>query len=205
MIKAILFDFGGVIYEHPKEVIPEVIARIYSQTVETAKKAYSPFKEDYYLGKIPTEKLVASLSLFFKSKKSIEKIKNLWIKNYADLAKSNKAVLKIIKKLHKTYKIFLFSNTTEMSHLHNSKIGIYDNFDGLFMSFKIGMKKPDKKIYEKILSKIDCKPEECIFIDDDPKNLEPAKLKGMTTILFNVLTDSPLKLEEELRKLKVRI
>lgn len=205
MIKAILFDFGGVIYEHPKEVIPEVIARIYSQPIEIAKKEYTRFKDDYYIGKIQTGKLLTSLSSIFKSKKSIGEIKDLWIRNYAAIAKPNKEVLKIIKKLHKTYKIFLFSNTTEMSHLHNSKTGIYDNFDGLFMSFKIGMKKPDKKIYEKILSKIDCKPEECIFIDDDPKNLEPAKLKGMTTILFNVLTDSPLELEEELRKLKVMI
>lgn len=205
MIKAILFDFGGVIYEHPKEVIPEVIARIYNQTVETAKKAYDPFKEDYYLGKILTEKLIASLSLFFKSKKSIKEIKSLWIKNYADLAKPNKAVLKIIKKLHKNYKLYLFSNTTEMSHLHNSKTGIYDNFDGLFMSFQTGMKKPDEKIYEEIMSKTGFKPDECIFIDDDPKNLKPAKLRGMRTVLFNVLTDPHLKLEEELRRLKVII
>jgi hypothetical protein len=30
MFKAVLFDFGGVIYQHPKEVIPEVLAKIFN-------------------------------------------------------------------------------------------------------------------------------------------------------------------------------
>lgn len=205
MFKAILFDFGGVIYTHPKEVIPEVIARIYKIPLETAIEEYKQYKLDYYLGKLSTDKLINSLSKAFRSKKTNEEIKKLWLINYSDLAKSNKEILNIIKKLHLNYKVYLFSNTTEMSHLHNRETGIYDNFDGLFMSYQMGVKKPDPEIYKKILFSIGFKPTECIFIDDDPKNLEPAKQLGITTILFNVLIDSPLKLIKELKEIGIKI
>lgn len=205
MFKAIIFDFGGVILSHPKAVIPEIVARIYNISLETAVKEYAIYRVDYYLGKLPTDKLIASLSLAFKNNKSVKEIKKLWLKNYADLAKADQEVLDIIKNLHKNYKVYLLSNTTEMSHLHNSKTGIYDYFDDVFMSYRLGMKKPNPEIYKHVISSIGLKPEECIFVDDDEKNLETAKQIGIVIILFNVLVDPPSKLEEELRKLKVII
>ncbi len=62
MIKAVFFDFGGVIYEHPKAVIPEVVARIYNVPIEKANEEYQKYRIDYYLGKIPTDELITSLS-----------------------------------------------------------------------------------------------------------------------------------------------
>lgn len=203
MIKAILFDFGGVVYEHPKDVISEVIGQIYNQPIEITKKEYSKFKNDYYIGKIPTAKLITNLSLAFKSDKSIEEVKKLWVKYYSSLARPNKDVLDIVKKLRKTYKVYLFSNTTEMSHLHNQKTGIYDNFDGLFMSYRMGMKKPDPIIFQKVITAIKCKPNECVFVDDSMENLEEARKIGIIPILFNVLIAPVSKLKEELKNLKI--
>lgn len=205
MFKAIIFDFGGVILSQPKAVIPEVIARVYNIPLETAVKEYPKYRVNYYLGKLQTDKLITFLSAAFKSNKSIEEIKKLWLVNYSKLAKTNQEVLDIIKKLHKKYKVYLLSNTTEMSHLHNSKTGIYDYFDDVFMSYRLGMKKPNPEIYKHVISSIGLKPEECIFVDDDEKNLETAKQLGIIPILFNVLVDPPSKLEEELRKFKVII
>lgn len=201
MIKAILFDFGGVVYEHPKEVIPAVIAQIYGLPVETAKIQYSKYRIPYYLGTLPTDKLIASLSADFKSNKIIEEVKDLWLKHYLQLAKPNQEVLNIIRKLRKKHKVYLVSNTTEMSNICNSKTGIYNFFDDLFMSYQLGIKKPDPEIYQKVISSIGLKPGECIFIDDDPKNLVPARQMGITTVLFNVLTDSPVELKKSLTRL----
>lgn len=203
MYKAVLFDFGGVIYKHPKEVIPEVLAKIYKQPVEITIQEYGKYKDDYFIGRLSTEKLITSLSSTFKSKKSIEEVKKLWMKHYSQLAKPSSEVLDIIKKLHENYKTYLFSNTTEMSNTHNSKTGLYDYFDDLFLSYQIGMKKPNQDIYKKVVSSIGFNSDECIFIDDDYKNLEPARQMGMTAIVFNILVDNPAKLEDELKKLHV--
>ena len=201
MIKAILFDFGGVIYQHPKEVIPEVLARIYGQPVDITIKEYGKYKDDYFTGKLSTTELIKSLSTTFNSTKSTQEVQELWLKHYSELAKPNNEVLEIIQNLRKKYKVYLFSNTTEMSNMHNSKTGLYDYFDGLFLSYRMKMKKPKEEIYEKVISEIEFEPQECIFIDDEPKNLEPAKNMGMRTILFDVLINSPVKLREEIKKL----
>lgn len=203
MFKAIIFDFGGVILNQPKAVIPEVIARIYNISLEEAIKEYSKYRIDYYLGKIPTDKLIVSLSLVFESNKSVEEIKKLWLRNYANLAKADQEVLGIIKNLHKKYKVYLLSNTTEMSHLHNSKTGIYDYFDDVFLSYRLGAKKPNPEIYRHVISSIGLRPEECIFVDDDEKNLQTAEQLGIIPILFNILIDPPVKLKKELKKLNL--
>lgn len=203
MYKAVLFDFGGVIYKHPKEVIPEVLARIYSQPIDITIEEYEEYKNDYFMGKISTEELINSLSSTFRSRKSIEEVKKLWLKYYSELAKPSYEVLDIIKKLHENYKTYLFSNTTEMSNAYNSETGLYDYFDDLFLSYQMGMKKPNPNIYQKVISLIGFKPDECIFIDDDFKNLEPAGQMGTKVIAFNILVDKPAKLEYELKKLRV--
>lgn len=199
MIKAILFDFGGVIYQHPKEVIPEVLARIYNQPIEKAIKIYGKYKNDYFIGKLGTNALIQSLNHDFNSNKSTDEVKNLWLKYYSELAKANQQVLDLIRKVRQFCKVYLFSNTTEMSNIHNSKTGLYEYFDGLFLSYRLGLKKPDIEFYKKIIVDLQLNPEEVLFIDDDQGNLAPAKELGMETILFDVLTDDPTELFKEVQ------
>lgn len=198
MIKAVFFDFGGVIYQHPREVIPEVLAKIYRQPIKIAIKIYDKYKNDYFIGKLKTNELIQSLNDDFQSNKPIDEVENLWLKYYGELAKANQEVLKLIESVKQRAKVYLFSNTTEMSNLHNSKTGLYDYFDGLFLSYQLGLKKPNKKFYEKVISDLKLKPDEILFVDDDQSNLVPAKELSMRTILFDVLNDNPNKLTKEI-------
>lgn len=204
MIKAILFDFGGVIYRNPKKVIPKVLSLIYNQPVETTIKEYKKYKDGYFTGKLKTDDLIKFLSSKFKTKKSVNEIKRLWLKYYGEMAQANNEILKLVKKLRDKYKIYLFSDTTEMSNKHNSQSGIYDYFDGLFFSYKTGFTKPDIRAYKNILRKIKLKSDECLLIDDKEENLKPARKLGITTILFDVLKHKPIFLKGKLRKLNIR-
>lgn len=204
MIKAILFDFGGVIYQNPKKVIPKALSLIYNQPVETTNKEYKKYKEEYFTGKLKTDDLIKFLSSKFKTKKSVDDIKKLWLKYYGEMAQANNEILKLIKRLRGKYKIYLFSDTTEMSNKHNSQSGIYDYFDGLFFSYQTGFTKPDVKAYKNILRKTELKPDECLLIDDKEENLKAARKLGITTILFDVLKHKPIFLKGKLRKLNIR-
>lgn len=57
--------------------------------------------------------------------------------------------------------------------------------DKIFVSYKLGLLKPDAEIYEQILTLLKAKPEEVIFIDDKLKNIETAKSIGINGIVFN--------------------
>ena len=54
--------------------------------------------------------------------------------------------------------------------------------DELYVSYKIGALKPSRRFFEFILDKENVKPEETLFIDDGPKNVEAAKSIGVNTI-----------------------
>ena len=57
-----------------------------------------------------------------------------------------------------------------------------DLFDRLFLSYEIGIHKPDAGIYTYVLQTAGLNHSECIFIDDSPANTEAAALQGIAGI-----------------------
>ncbi|MEL7480513.1 MAG: HAD-IA family hydrolase [Pseudomonadota bacterium] len=55
-------------------------------------------------------------------------------------------------------------------------------FDHVLESSKIGLRKPDPRIYALMCEGLDVDPKACIYIDDLGINLKPARQMGMTTI-----------------------
>ena len=55
-------------------------------------------------------------------------------------------------------------------------------FDGVVISAEEGMRKPDERIYALGAERIGLRPEDCVFVDDLPGNLKPARAMGMATV-----------------------
>jgi putative hydrolase of the HAD superfamily len=55
-------------------------------------------------------------------------------------------------------------------------------FDHVIESAKIGLRKPDPKIYRMMVDALGVDPAACIYLDDLGVNLKPAREMGMTTI-----------------------
>ena len=55
-------------------------------------------------------------------------------------------------------------------------------FDHVFESSKMGIRKPDPRIYELMCETLDVDPARCIYLDDLGINLKPARAMGMHTI-----------------------
>ena len=95
------------------------------------------------------------------------------------------------------FKLGLLSvHTKEWIEFCNDKFDYHKLFDSVSYSFEVGVSKPNKKAYQIILEKLESKPEECIFIDDQSRNLAPARELGIRTIWFV----SSKQLIEDLRK-----
>ena len=83
------------------------------------------------------------------------------------------------------FKLGMLSNHgREWAEYISKKYGYEMLFHSTLYSFEVAISKPDKKIYKILLEKLGSKPEECLFIDDDGKNITAAKELGMKTILF---------------------
>ena len=71
------------------------------------------------------------------------------------------------------------------------------NFDDGVFSHQVRLKKPDPGIYQLVLAKAVNPAAACVYIDDKPEYLEPAKILGMQGIAFK--NDS--QLEADLKQL----
>lgn len=60
-----------------------------------------------------------------------------------------------------------------------------DFFDGVMVSSDVHLIKPDTRIYELLCETYALSPEECVFIDDRPENVEAAERVGMKGIVFD--------------------
>jgi putative hydrolase of the HAD superfamily len=55
-------------------------------------------------------------------------------------------------------------------------------FDTIVESARVGLRKPDPRIYELVCDQLEVAPAETVFLDDLGANLKPARALGMTTI-----------------------
>jgi putative hydrolase of the HAD superfamily len=55
-------------------------------------------------------------------------------------------------------------------------------FDHVIESAKIGLRKPDPRIYRMMVEALKVDPKHCVYLDDLGVNLKPAREMGMTTI-----------------------
>jgi putative hydrolase of the HAD superfamily len=55
-------------------------------------------------------------------------------------------------------------------------------FDHIIESAKIGLRKPDPRIYTMMIEALGVDPKACVYLDDLGVNLKPARDMGMTTI-----------------------
>lgn len=84
----------------------------------------------------------------------------------------------------------LKSKGIEICLLSNALPNLFDTAELLaarnriFVSYELGLLKPDVEIYKRVLERLGAKPEEVIFVDDKVKNVDAAKSIGIKGIVF---------------------
>ena len=106
-----------------------------------------------------------------------------YIENYLTL---DKGFIPFAERISGKYDLVLLSNDiSEWSEYIVKHFGIEKYFSHRTVSADVKCRKPDFKIYDLTLEKIGRAPSECIFIDNDVKNLLAAEEVGISAVLFN--------------------
>ena len=94
--------------------------------------------------------------------------------------------LETLLKAKKNYPIYLLSNTNEIHWRQGSEeffrykgLHVEDFFDGVFLSYEMGIEKPHPAIFDKVVEGIGCAPSEILFFDDSEVNCEAARKQGL--------------------------
>lgn len=97
--------------------------------------------------------------------------------------------------------VALNNEGAELNAYRILRFSLRRTFNIFLSSCYVGMRKPNAPIYQLALNVAQCKPAECVFIDDRPVNLESPKQLGINTILFQ----NAAQLEADLRSLGVEL
>ncbi len=82
------------------------------------------------------------------------------------------------------FKVGALTNNWADDRNQSTPLGLssLDIFDTIVESARVGLRKPDPRIYEMVCGQLGVAPPQCAFLDDLGINLKPAKAMGMTTI-----------------------
>ena len=195
MIKTIIFDLGGVVVgSFGKELVENAskVLRIESTELRELMTKYEP---ELQTGKI--DHIEFWKKILAEKKKDIpeEELKDLWLKPYMEKVTVNQDVINLITQLRKNYFVGCISNAQEPHNSYNRSRGLFDNFDLCLLSNEVGIRKPDKEIFELYLDQTGFSADETIFVDDEEELQINAKNMGVHIIHFTTVPDLKTKLQ----------
>lgn len=200
MIRNIIFDIGNVLTDFRwKEFLQDkgfdeaMIERIARASV------MSPFWREYDRGVWEEQKIMEE---FIKLDPEIEKELYQAYGNIHDMVTKREYAIPWIQELkQKGYGVYYLSNFSKKAYVECADALDFLPFtDGGILSYRDGVIKPEKEIYDLLLSRFGLKAEECVFLDDTAENVEAAKRFGFAGIVFHTKEQA----EEELRELGVK-
>ena len=165
----------GVVFINEDDVeellIPFLKKRYNSLNVEKLRDLYY---EQLSLGRISSKKFFRILNIPNIEKEYLDKCLTL-----------DPDFLDVAKDLREKYVLAMFSNdVSEWSLYLRRKYELDKYFSKYIISGDVGIRKPDPKIYQRLLEELDIQGKQCILVDNSTKNLEPASKMGITTVHF---------------------
>lgn len=199
MIKVLLFDLGGVVFENGTKLFITEFSEKYNLGREFVESIINgKLGDDYREGKITRDEFWDKVVKQLGISANIDELEEAWISKYT-LIKETKEIIDELKEEYKLY--YLSDNVRERVEKISNKHNFLEWFEGGIFSHEVGIRKPHPGVYKAAIEKIGVKPEEIVFIDDKEKNLPPAETLGMSVLLYS----TPHQLREDLVKLGIII
>ena len=183
MKKTIIFDLGGVYFTDGTRAAIDAIAAGYKIAREAVDDVLNgdPGKQ-YRLGMLSAEQFWLQANSSWNIDVSSDELSLLWNSSY----RPDEGTVELVERLKDTgcELLYLSDNIAERVAYLDNKYNFLSNFhDGIF-SHVVKCKKPDPTIYQLLLEKASNPAADCVYIDDKPEYLLPAKRLGMAVIAF---------------------
>ncbi len=197
-IKAIGFDWGGVLNGRPGKFFGQSVATLLGISYQQYLDAYFKHNKKVNRGEVTWEELWTLVLTDLGKRDKVHAIMKL--SQEANAERLNQDVLDLADKLRALgYKIGLLSNNTHEKAASMRQTGLDKHFDVFHISAETGLVKPEPHAFTHFSEELGVKPSELVFIDDSEKSLSTATEVGFTSILF----DTYEELIQDLTNLKI--
>lgn len=189
-IDALLFDFGGVIIEIDFD-------RVFARWAELARVPFAQVKERFSHGEAYQrhERGEIDITAYFASLRhdlgidlSDDDFADGWDRVFGEEISST---VNLLRQLEPRIPLYLFSNTNRAHYEFWSKR--YDEalrpLRRRFISSEMGLRKPERASFERVIAEIGVPPHRILFFDDTQANLDGASAVGVKTVLVRTPDD----------------
>lgn len=189
MIKNLVFDFGGVIVSLDRDAAVRAFVQLGLADAEHILDKYHQTGIFLALeeGRLSEEEFRRQLGELCGRPLTYDEVQQAWLSFLSGLDHQQ---LDYLQQLRSHYRLFILSNT-------NPYIGSWacspqftpegrsldTFFDGLFFSYRMGLTKPDPRIFRELVDQAGLNPEETLFVDDGAANIAAGQAAGLHTLL----------------------
>jgi glucose-1-phosphatase len=183
-VDTIIFDWGGVI----TEIDPQATIQAFKKIGHNSFRKYFESKYDdlffrFEKGRADPEEIYRKMNKEIGHSVSHVLLDNAFCAMLSDTPVSR---IEILKRLRSRFQLILLSNTniihtTFYIRMLQEKLGVYfpDLFHKVYYSFEIGMRKPDRNIFEYVINESRLNTANTLFIDDTEANIITAVSLGL--------------------------
>ena len=192
-VKNILFDLGNVLIDIDPYLTIQEIENYggVSWNESSEREALEQWLHAFERGQITPLNFCQHLCNILDLEISFEEFVEVWNKTLLEIPEERWS---LIRELSEHYNLYLLSNTNEVHirtifYMYKRVYGQENLFEFMnkeYYSNLIGMRKPDRQIFEYVLNDSGIKANETIFIDDSRRNILAASELGFQTYLIGV-------------------
>ena len=194
MIRAALFDLGGVILSSPFDAFARY-------------ELEHGLPEGFIRGLNAADHLTNAWARLERNEVTLDEFADLFraeareaggdVDGHAVIAllagEIRPAMVEAVRRCHERLHTGLLTNNFVALDGEGPVSDVLDLFDVVLESSRLGVRKPEPEFYELACARLDVEPNEAVFLDDLGVNLKPARAMGMTTIK---VTDPDLAISE---------
>jgi putative hydrolase of the HAD superfamily len=182
VIKAVIFDWGGVLIENPTEGILQYSREVLGIGTGCMLGAYRKLIPYFQEGKITEEEFWKGVRRRTGAKGAMPV--SLWLEAFEHSCVEKEDVFAVAHALHRRGFVTGILSNTEKPARPIMQRDSYRIFDPVVLSWQVGSAKPQRRIFEALIETLRLNPHEILLIDDVGANIAAAKDLGLRGLLF---------------------
>ena len=179
-ITTVIFDLGGVLYDINLRRTRDSFSLLAQREIDFSLTSQHEVFDLFESGKLGAAQFRDALREAYLIDATDEDMDAAW---NALLVGLLPASTELVRSLKAKYRVALLSNINELHHERISAecVEFFSEFEQLFFSYKLGVRKPQREIFEYALSAMKVTADQVFYVDDSPQHVATARSLGIET------------------------